>query len=216
MCGERGRGCGSGGYRVWAPRSQTDRDAAEDDVERRCEEQSEDRHSEHDGEHRGAEHLPHLGAGPHGAGQRQDAEDKGERRHHDGTHSQPAGLDRGVETVFAFLFQLLGKLDDQHGVLRRPADEHDETDLRGQDGVGIALEAVPERERQADRRDFAVFSGGNTRKAIVSLGMPGRTIYRHEGFCRFRRFFRWPSLARANPLLAASICPNFLSELGFQ
>ena len=67
---------------------------------------------------------------PGGQDQRDDAEDEGQRRHHDRPEPQLAGVECRLMGGFALLALDLGELDDQDRVLARQTHQHHEADLR--------------------------------------------------------------------------------------
>ena len=83
---------------------------------------------EHAADDDGAEDAAGSRAGAGGDPQRQAAEDEGESGHHDGAEAQAGRIQRGFADALAALVVGLRELDDQDGVLRGEADQHDEAD----------------------------------------------------------------------------------------
>ncbi len=82
--------------------------------------------------------------------EREAAEDERERRHRDRTQAQPRAFERGVDHGSSVVELELRELDDQDGVLRREADEHDQTDLRVDVVVEVARQQAEERAEDGD------------------------------------------------------------------
>src|SRR5882762_1374499 len=59
----------------------------------------------------------------------QHAENERKRRHQNRAQAEFGGLNGGVDQAATLFEQLLGKFDDQNGVLRRESDQHDQTYL---------------------------------------------------------------------------------------
>ncbi len=89
--------------------------------------------------------------------QRQHAEDERERRHQNRPQPDPRRLDRRVDDRLALLAQLLGELDNQDRVLRRQADQHDESYLAehvvGESPHELRAERAEDRQRHAQQDD---------------------------------------------------------------
>ena len=83
----------------------------------------------HAADHHGPQDLPGDGAGAAGVHSGMQPKMKAKRRHHDG--SQPEFAPRQCRFVDGppLLVVLDSELDDQDGVLRGQADEHDQPDL---------------------------------------------------------------------------------------
>ena len=81
-----------------------------------------------------------AGAGAVGGGHRQHAEAEGERGHHDRSEAKFGAFERGRNEVHALLDAILGKLDDEDGVLGGEAERGQQTDLEV-NVVGLAHEA---------------------------------------------------------------------------
>src|SRR6185437_1216215 len=75
-----------------------------------------------------AEDLAGDAAGAGGDPKRNAAEDEGKGRHDDGTEAETGGAECGVGDGLALFVVADGELDDEDGVLRGKADEHDEAD----------------------------------------------------------------------------------------
>ena len=63
------------------------------------------------------------------------------------------GFHRRIQPIVAAVFELLGKFDDQNGVLGRQADQDDEADLRQQIVVHAAQDHADDRGDQAHWND---------------------------------------------------------------
>ena len=88
--------------------------------------------------------------GPVGENQRHRAHDGAERRHDHRPQANPRRLDDRVLELHALVAHLVDELDDQHAVLRRDADEHDDADL----AVDVQRHARdPEAEQTARHRE---------------------------------------------------------------
>ena len=74
--------------------------------------------------------MPAGAARAAGDHERDDADDKGDRRHHDRPEARFGGALGGRRNRKTLLAQLIRELDDQDRVLAREPDEHDEADLR--------------------------------------------------------------------------------------
>src|SRR5580704_16696753 len=91
-----------------------------------------------DADRAGGDHAAEHG-GSHGAAadlggarcddQRSEAENEGDRRHHDGAEPRLSAQYRGLVDVHAGLALLLGELHDQDAILGGERDQHDQTDL---------------------------------------------------------------------------------------
>ncbi len=90
--------------------------------------------------------------------ERHAAEDEREGGHQDRPQADLGPLERGVEERDAVLVAGPGELDDQDGVLRREADQHDEADL----GEDVVLHA-----RRSEERGYA---------PKTATGTPSRTL----------------------------------------
>ena len=93
--------------------------------------QHEEEGHEEDGQYGGTHHAADdagadgdtaAGTGARTGGQRQHAEDKGQRGHEDGAQAQTRRFHHRLGEPLALLIELLGELDDQDGVLGREAD----------------------------------------------------------------------------------------------
>src|SRR5216683_1845980 len=84
--------------------------------EQRHEQDGDEGGGQHAADDAGADRMAAGGARAGADGQRQHAEDEGERGHDDRTEAQPGGFDRGVVGREPLLVTLRGELDDQDGV----------------------------------------------------------------------------------------------------
>ena len=96
-------------------------------------------------------------AGAAGEHERQHAHHEGQRGHQDRTQPQPARLDGRLHRRAARELELARELDDQDGVLRRQADQHDEThlavDVIGEPARPLGGQRAEDGERHPEQDD---------------------------------------------------------------
>ena len=125
--------------------------ALQDFVERRDEEDAQARRGEHSGEDRRTQRMPRSGAGTARQHQRSDADDEGKRRHQDRPEPQSRCRERRLFDRIAGGAPLARELHDQHRILCRQPNEHDQANLH----VDVVVEPPKnhggERAEDADR-----------------------------------------------------------------
>ena len=126
-------------------------DAPHDQEEHRHEQDCQQGRGDHPREHAGADGTLAGRTGTGGEEQRQHAQNERHRSHDDGSETQMAGLQHGFDQTLALSLQVLGKFDDQNGVLGRQPDDGDQAHLQV-DIIGHAAQSHPgERAEQPQR-----------------------------------------------------------------
>ena len=85
-----------------------------------------------------AKDLAAYGTGAGSKGKRHGAENESEGRHEDRAEAEFCSRERGLEEGLAFFVFVSRKLDDENGIFRGEADQHDEADL----GVEVVLHST--------------------------------------------------------------------------
>ena len=78
--------------------------------------------------------------------QRHDAQDEGERSHHDRPQAELAGVQGRLAAARPRLAAVLGELHDQNRVLAGQSDQHHEADLGEDVDVGRSVDAAQKAE----------------------------------------------------------------------
>src|SRR5476651_1386911 len=138
---------GRGGRRDWLLAA----DLLDEVIAHRNDEDRDEACRQHAANHGRAENVARDRPRARRAPKRKTTENEGERGHQDRAQPQLRTVEGGIEKWLAFLVFQLGELDNQDGIFRREANQHDEPDL----GEYVVLHRSPkERDERAKDGDW--------------------------------------------------------------